>query len=411
MEQESPSRHPPRLGPRPLALHLTIATSFYMTSIGACAAWKNASPSWNGPPNPNGASPKPPLKPPIDPAALLAAVDREGRRQLAAYLDGVERYRAHPYTRAAAARPCAWREGTTRLIDYGGPADGPAVLAVPSLINRAHILDLEPDRGLMAYLAERGSRCFLLDWDAPGPAERDFDLNAYLARLARALTAACAASGSERVSVLGYCMGGTLAAALAARWPDLIERLALMAAPWDFHAENPEQARALGALADLAEPAWRALGAVPLDAVQSLFVAVDPMLGFRKFRDFAALAPGSEAERRFVALEDWLNDGVPLALEAGLDCLRGWYGANGPARGTWHVHGAAVQPADIAAPTLALIPSADRIVPPASALALARALPDCRVARPRAGHIGMVASRRARAEVWSPLAAFLMGRP
>ena len=41
-----------------------------------------------------------------------------------------------------------------------------------------------------------------------------------------------------------------------------------------------------------------------------------------------------QAEARdFVALEDWLNDGVPLALPVARECLGGWYGDNVPGRG------------------------------------------------------------------------------
>jgi polyhydroxyalkanoate synthase len=58
-------------------------------------------------------------------------------------------------------------------------------------------------------------------------------------------------------------------------------------------------------------------------------------------------------------------------------------------------------------PTLALIPANDRIVPPASALALARAIPGTRVLRPPLGLIGMVVSAGATAAVWRPLADWL----
>ena len=64
-----------------------------------------------------------------------------------------------------------WQEGTTRLLDYA-PAGGMPVLAVPSLVNRAYILDLAPDNSLMRYLAGLGLRPFLVDWDAPGEVER-----------------------------------------------------------------------------------------------------------------------------------------------------------------------------------------------------------------------------------------------
>ena len=66
-----------------------------------------------------------------------------------------------------------------------------------------------------------------------------------------------------------------------------------------------------------------------------------------------------------------------------------------------------VDPVRMAVPTLALIPERDRIVPPASALALARAIPNAQIVAPPLGHIGMVVSAGAKSGVWRPLADWL----
>ena len=59
---------------------------------------------------------------------------------------------------------------------------------VPSLVNRAYVLDLAPGRSMLRWLAERGIRPVLLDWGWPGAAERSFTLTDYVAgRLERAL--------------------------------------------------------------------------------------------------------------------------------------------------------------------------------------------------------------------------------
>ena len=68
--------------------------------------------------------------------------------------------------------PMIWSEGAARVLDYGG--DGPSVLFVPSLVNRAYILDLMPGQSMMRWFAGRGVRPLLLDWGWPGAAERDF---------------------------------------------------------------------------------------------------------------------------------------------------------------------------------------------------------------------------------------------
>jgi poly(3-hydroxyalkanoate) synthetase len=110
-----------------------------------------------------------------------------------------------------------------------------------------------------------------------------------------------------------------------------------------------------------------------------------------------------------VALEDWLNDGVPLPAPIARECIGGWYGRNAPARGEWRVAGQPVDPGGWAKPAFLAVPARDRIVPPAGAEALAARLPRARVHRPAAGHIGMVAGAGAEAALWRPLAGWLAG--
>ena len=78
-----------------------------------------------------------------------------------------------------------------------------------------------------------------------------------------------------------------------------------------------------------------------------------------------------DSARDFVLLEDWLNDGAPLAGPTARECLVGWYGDNLPGAGKWVVGGRRIVPSQINVPALVMIPSGDRIVPPLSAAALA----------------------------------------
>ena len=347
-------------------------------------------------------------------AAFAAAVEAEAAHRLDAFLHGVACYHAHPYRRSLPEPPVLWREGTTRLLDYGLGEGGLPVLLVPSLVNRAYILDLAEGNSFARWLARaRGLRPLVVDWGAPGAVERGYSLTDYIAgRLDHALDAALESVGEPgggRLAVLGYCMGGLLALALATRRPE-VARLALLATPWDFHA-GPEGVRALAGLAAglgaLWKPAVTALGEMPVDAIQAMFAALDPFLVPRKFARFAGLDPGSAQARCFVALEDWINDGVALAAPVAGECLQGWYGANTPARGAWKVGGRAVDPAGFAGPSLVVVPQRDRIVPPGSADALAALLPNARRLRVPLGHIGMVAGRRAQSVLWEPLADWL----
>jgi polyhydroxyalkanoate synthase len=181
---------------------------------------------------------------------------------------------------------------------------------VPSLINRAHILDLTADRSLLRALAAAGMRPLLVDWGVPGDLERGFSLTDYIAgRLEQALDRVLAEIGGP-VVLLGYCMGGLLAVALALRRRRDLAGLVCLATPWDFHAERPSQAKLLGASLNLLEPLLANIGELPVDAIQALFAGLDPLQVIRKFVGFAELDPDLQRARLFVAVEDWLNDGV-----------------------------------------------------------------------------------------------------
>lgn len=394
---------PPRLGPRPLGLHLANQMATLLSSRAALPFSNEGSPPWK----PGAMAPSGPLREhlaAVDPEAFAGAVEAESRRRIGDLLRGIQTYRRHPYRRPVDDRPVVWTSGTTRLVDYGDGGGAP-VLLVPSLVNRAYILDLTDRRSLARYLAGRGLRPYLLDWGAPGVAEAGFSLSDYVARLEEALEVAASASG-RAVGVVGYCMGGLLALALAARRPQRVAGLALLATPWDFHA-GAHHRQVLDALAPQLAHAIAEIGLLPVDVLQAVFASLNPTLVDRKFRAFAALDPRSRRAADFVALEDWVNDGVPLVGRVAGECLFGWYGANQPARGEWQVSGRPVRPEEVRVPALVLVPENDRLVPPQSALAVASRLPFAKHRVLPAGHIGMVSGRRAKTLVYGPLAKWL----
>ena len=489
---------PPRLGPRPLGLHLMGSAMRAAAALGTAPGmfpWPRGWPSSNAgwPTSKAGQAEVLRIRQGLaaanaSPEAFQAALWQRLWAQDRALLAGIAAYRRHPHRRTLADPPVIWREGSARLLDYGRLAD-PPVLFVPSLVNRAQVLDLDEGASLLRWLAGQGFRPLLLDWGWPGEAERHFTLTDHIAgRLERAMDAV-----PGGVVLAGYCMGGLLALAAAQRRPQRVRALALLATPWDFHAGGPAvqgrgqgevqresrgeaqgrgqgkaqgaaqgeaqkrdqgeaqggaqrrdqgeaqraaqweaqrrgqgegqgaaqveaqgeargqaetQARGLAAWLPSFEPLLQAQGALPVDVLQCLFAALDPFAIADKFRAFGRLDQDSSRARRFVVLEDWLNDGVPLAAPVAREALAGWYGRNDPARGAWRVAGLPVTATGYAGPAFVAVPGRDRIVPPASAMPLA-AMPGATLHRAAAGHIGMVAGTGAEAALWRPLAGWL----
>ena len=305
--------------------------------------------------------------------------------------------------------PTVWRAGAAELKDYhhnNNHSDGWPILVVPSLINRAYVLDLIPNEGLLSFLSHGPLWPFLLDWREADPADRRLSLEEVIVeRLEPAFDWLLRETG-QRPLVLGYCMGGVLSMALACRRAGDCAGLALLATPWNFHDDQPPFHH-LATMGDAISLYASMIGGMSTDLLQSLFASIDPMAVPRKFADFARMDPISDAARHFVAIEDWLNDGVPLGAEIARTCLVDWYGTNAPALGQWRIDGTAVRPERLDLPAFLAIPCRDRIVPAGSALALAAALPRAEIIRPASGHIGMVAGRKAKGQLWTPLRAWL----
>ena len=175
---QAPAPH--RVGePSPLIFHLTAALTAYSQALLAAPRADSPSFPWADSLRAEAAE----LGGDLDRVALA----REIAARLKATVDGLELWQEHPYRRRLPDPPALWSDGCSRLLDYGAASEaadpaGPPLLVVPSLINRAYVLDLSPGHSMLRWLAAQGLRPLLVDWGEPGPAESGFDLDAYGSR-------------------------------------------------------------------------------------------------------------------------------------------------------------------------------------------------------------------------------------
>ena len=322
------------------------------------------------------------------------------------FMNGVTLYRNHPVRRGAETAPIIWRSGTTALRDYAPDAvNALPILIVPSLINRFTILDLQPEHSFIRFLAALGFRPLVVDWDAPSDEEKNFTLSDYVTQ--RLLPALRIASVERPAHVIGYCMGGALALALVTLNPKQVRSLTLLATPWDFHAGYEALGQDGFRLEEKLQSWLTNNDYLPVEFVQSIFTAFQPLHAFRKFSSFAQKDQDSLEAARFVLTEDWLNDGVPLTLPAARECFGDWCTRNATAKNEWKVDGHIIDPSAVMTPAYVVVPGRDRIVPPQSAMPLAHALPHAMWHEPMMGHIGIMASPSAPYQVWKPLVGWL----
>ena len=309
-------------------------------------------------------------------------------------LAGLRRYQEAERPPLPAPMPAIAEAEGAALRDYGG--SGPAAVFVPSLINPPTILDLSPQRSLLRWLAERGHRVLLLDWGWPDDRRNTMSVADHIEHMLLPLLG----SLGEPAALVGYCLGGTMAAAAAQ--PSRARSLVTIAAPWHFSGFPDEARRDIYQLWEAGgRDAARSLGVLPMEVLQSAFWSLDPARTVAKFEAFADMAPDSEEARAFITLEDWANDGPPLPGRAAQDLFLEFFRADTPGRGEWRVAGETVREKRLDLPMLNIVSTSDRIVPAASAPRVGERLELAQ------GHVGMVVGSKAKEKLWEPLSAWL----
>jgi polyhydroxyalkanoate synthase len=261
------------------------------------------------------------------------------------------------------------------------------VVLVPSLINRAYILDLEPGRSLVQALAAQGHPTFLVDWGVAGPESSGVDVDDVLRVLRRSVDRACRRAAAPRALLFGYCMGGTLAALFAARYPERVAALLALCAPAKF-SEGGRFGSFVQQL-DVAT-AFDRDGLVPVTTMKPAFQLLDPVGNVSKYLAIEAASHQPHALARVLVRERWLEENVPLPGAFAQTFIREGYQRDALLAGTWVVDGKAARMEHIRVPTLVVACARDFITPPAAATPLADAVPAGRALVLDTGHIGVV---------------------
>jgi polyhydroxyalkanoate synthase len=302
-----------------------------------------------------------------------------------------------------------WSENKWRLLRFGRPGGfATPVLLVPSLINRWYVLDLGPGRSLIEWLVAQGHDVFCIDWGTPGDEDRYLTWDDFAGRyVGRAVRVASRYGRSGDVHVLGYCLGGTLAATSVAAFPDRVASLLALAAPIDFdHAGIMAQWTRtptfdVGALIE-------AFGNVPWPLMQASFQLLKPTLLAQKTVALLDRAWDDEFLEGFLATERWGTDNVSFPGACYARYITELYRENRLVRGGFSVAGRPAELAQIRCPLLALAFEDDHIVPLASAAPLVDrvASVDKQLVVQRGGHVGAVVSKKAADRLWPIMSQF-----
>jgi len=138
---------------------------------------------------------------------------------------------------ASTPRQALWKRNKATLWYYPAPVKKyhTPLYLVYSLVNQPTILDLMPNTSLIGALTKAGYEVYLIDFGIPRYEDRDMTIDDYVLKYIQpGARHALKHSNSDSITVIGFCLGGTLAAIYAAMAKEPIENLILFVTPVDF---------------------------------------------------------------------------------------------------------------------------------------------------------------------------------
>ena len=314
-----------------------------------------------------------------------------------------------------------WSKNKAKLYHYAPLLENRfpvPLLLVYALINRPYILDLIPGNSFVEYLVGQGFDVYLLDWGIPGDEDKYLSFDHYvLDYLPRAVKMVLRTSHAEELTLFGYCMGGTMSVMYAALFPGTpLTNLILLTTPIDFSPEN------LGLYRFWTDEQYfhpdrlvKALGNVPPEFISSsnrllkpIITSVGPSLRKRNH----LLQHTSIESDTWLALTQWMSDGVPFPGEAFRQWIGDFYQHNKLVKGEIKLRGRTVDLANVTCSLLSIAGTRDYICPVAQAEAIMRlsSSQDKEFLVLEAGHVDLLTSSEAQQGLWSKIRSWLEPR-
>jgi len=319
-------------------------------------------------------------------------------------------------TIGATPKDVVWTHRKTTLYRYRSDHRRHAlpVLLVFALINRPDIFDLRPGHSYVEYLLDEGFDVFLVDWGVPGDEDADMGLDSFVCdELAWAIRETLRAAEQDELSLVGWCIGGTLVAmhaATAERSP--ARNLVLLTTPVD--TSGSLYGKWVGRDSFDVDLVAEVLPSIPGAGIDWANKMMKPVTNwwttYRQLWD--RVLAGDGRREAYQAMARWVADNPPFPGRAYREWITWMYKENRLVSGRLRLRGRRVDLRRIDQNLLVVTAGADHIAPRPGTMPLLDLVASEDVThldRP-GGHIGLMAGSKARNEIWPEIAEWLAER-
>ncbi|MGI5911747.1 MAG: alpha/beta fold hydrolase [Syntrophomonadaceae bacterium] len=306
-----------------------------------------------------------------------------------------------------------WRKNKAKLYRYVPSQDckfSTPILIIYALINKAYILDLIPGMSLVEHLVNEGFDVYLLDWGDFAWEDRNLGFgNLIYDYIARAAQKVCQISNSDDLTILGYCMGGTIASMYVALLSRNIKNLVLLSVPIDF--ENAGIASIWMQAPDFdADKIADTFELIPKDFIDVGVKMLRPVKNFwgTYTRLWKSIDEGTPIIA-WKALNKWVNSNINMPGEVFRHWIKDLYQENKLIKNQFIVNGKKVNLTKIKANLLVMAGQKDHLVLPSQCKAALNYMssPDKTYYEYPIGHGGLVFGNYAKKNVYHVISGWL----
>lgn len=281
-----------------------------------------------------------------------------------------------------------------------------------AIINRYHILDIQPEKSWVRKLLENGIDVYMVDWGNPSNIDRYLDFDDYVnTYMENCVDFVRSEADVKNVSLQGYCTGGTIATIYSALHPQKVRNLVVTAPVIDGWKDttvvsNMAKHIDVDRLVDT-------IGNMPPEFMYYCFSILKPFeQGIEKYYKFFKNIHDGGFVDSFLRVEKWLSETPPIPGELFRQWIKNVYQDNLLIQNKMYVGGRQVDLQNISMPVFIQIAVGDHLVSPECSMPMyyAIASQDKTLRIYPTGHVGMIASSYSQKHILPELCQWLRER-
>ncbi|MDQ3872907.1 MAG: class III poly(R)-hydroxyalkanoic acid synthase subunit PhaC [Thermoproteota archaeon] len=268
------------------------------------------------------------------------------------------------------------------------------IVVVYALINRSYVLDLQPDKSWIRSLLSQGFDVYLIDWKAPTMTDKYVSFDDYVnCYIDDCVDIVLKKTKIDKLTLHGYCMGGTMSTMYTALHQEKVRNLAVIAPVIDAHKDST----VIGNLSKNldVDKMLQVTGNLQSEQMYAFYSTLKPFKqGINKYFNLVQNIDNEQFVDNFLRLEKWLYDTPPIAGETFRQWISDIYKRNMLVKNELKLRDKLVDLSTIKVPLLNIVADEDHLVSPECSAPLNDVVSstDKRLMRFHTGHVGMIAS-------------------